>query len=365
MLVERGAISVEQLHTGLAACRRGGARLGTYLVDYGFIEEDSLLQALAEQHGVPYVSQQMLLEYLEGVDAGVLPKSMLRRLRVVPFRLIQDRIQVAMSNPGDARIIDRIANFTQMHVEPFVASDRTIELAIDRARDTPPAAGEDADLLTEVVAAEEDKLEWDDLWKPRMIPATLFRHHSRPRAAKMVHVASFPSLVPAGSDGGKLRGAITDNRELLRLFGSATTASEVGEILVHYTSQRCDRVCLFAVHHGKVSGWMSRGIPLDAADVRSFSIFADVASVFTELEERDRYAGPMPAGVVNDDLLRLLGHPEPTEVLVVSLPMNGRAKGYVMADLPTRSVPVAIQDELVSAGRAAGETLAAVLRGRG
>jgi len=57
MLVERGAISVEQLHTGLAASRSGSDRLGTCLVDHGFIDESSLLEVLADQHGVPFVSQ--------------------------------------------------------------------------------------------------------------------------------------------------------------------------------------------------------------------------------------------------------------------------------------------------------------------
>jgi hypothetical protein len=215
------------------------------------------------------------------------------------------------------------------------------------------------------VPEREDKLEWDDLWSPRMIPTALFGHHSRPRAAKMVHVASFPSLVPAGSaDEGKVRGTMTDNRDLLRLLSSASTAGEVGEILIHYASQRLDRVCLFAVHHGKVSGWMSRGIPLDANDIRSFSVFGDVPSVFQELNGSDRYVGPIPGGPVNDDLLRLFGNPEPTEVLVVGLPMNGQPKGFLMADVPMQSVPSGVRDELASAGRAAGEALAAVLRGR-
>ena len=153
MLVERGAISVEQLHTGLAACRKGGERLGTYLVDYGFIDERSLLEALAEQHGVPFISEPTLLEFLRALDNGVLPRPMLNRLRVVPFRKVKDRIQVAMSNPADGGAIDRIANYTQLHVEPFVASDRTIELALQHVKDVLPVAVEAAneDLLTDVI----------------------------------------------------------------------------------------------------------------------------------------------------------------------------------------------------------------------
>jgi hypothetical protein len=364
MLIERGAISVDQLHTGLAACRKGGARLGTYLVDYGFIDERALLEALAEQHSVPFISEPTLVECLESLDHGVMPRAMLKDLRVVPFRKVKDRIQVAMSNPADARIIDRIANYTQLHVEPFVASDRTIELALTLAKEAVPVAVDaEEDLLTDVVM-DKTGYDWDDLWRARIRPEILLKMHSRPRAAGVVLLASFPGLVPVGSGEGRLRGAKIDNTELLRQLGSAATAGEIGEKLIHYAAQRLDRLCLFAVHHGKVSGWMARGLPLDADDLRSFSVFSEIPSIFWELEERDRYVGPIPGGPVDDDLLRVLGPPPPNEVILVPLKMKGRTKGFLMGDIPSQKVPDAVEDEIVAASRAAGEALAAVLRGR-
>jgi hypothetical protein len=364
MLVERGAISVDQLHTGLAACRKGGARLGTYLVDYGFIDERSLLEALAEQHSVPFISEPTLVDFLESLDEGVMPRSMLENLRVVPFRKIKDRIQVAMSNPADAKVLDRITNYTQLHVEPFVASDRTVALALKRVKDVVPVAVEpEEDLLTEVVV-EQNGYEWDDLWQPSIKPEVLLKMHSRPRAAGQALVASFPGLEPVGSGEGRMRGAKIDNTELLRQLSSAANAGEIGEMLVHYAAQRLDRLCLFAVHHGKVSGWMGRGLPLDAADLRSFSVFAEIPSIFWELEENDQYIGPIPGGPVDDDLLRVLGAPPPNEALVLPLKMKGRTKGFLMGDIPGRKVPDEVVDELVAAARAGGEALTAILRGR-
>jgi len=320
MLVERGAISVEQLHTGLAASRSGSDRLGTCLVDHGFID--------------------------------------------VPFRMEKDRIQVAMSNPGDARVIDRIANFTQLNVEPFVASDRTIELAIDRAQSYEMPEPAEEDLLTEVVTDEEATGSWEDLWTSRMDPDLIFQTRSHPKAAEVVLVASYPSLVPVGSAEGKVRGMQTDSRELARLLGNALTAGEIGETLLHYAAQRFDRVCLFAVHHGKVSGWMSRGLPLDSEDIRSFTVLEDVPSIFWELEDCDLFVGPIPGSPVNDEIVKLLGVPEPSEVLVVPVPIAGHPKGYLLADNPAGAVSQSVQTELTAAGRAAGEALAAVLRGR-
>jgi hypothetical protein len=270
-----------------------------------------------------------------------------------------------MSNPGDPRIIDRISNFTQLHVEPFVASDRAIELAMDKVpkiREVPNT--EDGDLLTETVEDENKNGAWDRLWTAKIEPSCLLRVHSRPRAASVVLVAKYPTLEPVGTAKRRVSSAITNDKDFVQRLGSAATAAEVGEILTLYSSQMLDRVCVFAVHHGKISGWIGRGLPLDADDLRSFSVAASEPSLFREQEGRDSYLGAVPEGPVNDRLMKIFGLPVPSEVLVVPLAMNGRVKGYLMGDIPGRSVPDSVREALVPAGRAAGNALAGILRGR-
>jgi hypothetical protein len=365
MLVERGALSVEQLHEGLAARRRGGQRLGTYLMDLGFVDEGALLQALAEQHSVPFISESALLENLKGLESAMLPESMLRRLRVVPFRQVQDRLQIAMSSPGDARSIDRIANFTQLHVEPFVTTDRTIERAIERVPKLREVKKDGAEeLLTEVVYIDDETEQWNRLWTPKLQPAALLRTHSRPRAARVVLVANYPTLDPVGSRAGNAARVVIDDKEFVRILGETSTAADVGEALVHFASQYLDRVCLFAVHHGKISGWIGKGLPLDAAELRGFSAGSAEPSLFRELNGSDQYTGRVPGGPVNSRLLAVFGPPPPTEVLVLPVSVRGRAKGYLVGDVPGLSVPDAIREALAPAARAAGDALTVVLRGR-
>ena len=74
--------------------------------------------------------------------------------------------------------------------------------------------------------------------------------------------------------------------------------------------------------------------------------------------------GPIPGSPVNDEIIKLLGVPEPLEVLVVPVPVAGRPKAYLLADNPARAVSASVEKELVAAGQAAGDSLAAVLRGR-
>jgi len=49
ILLERGAIAIAELHTGLEACHYSGGRLGTQLLKFGFVDEHALLEALSEQ----------------------------------------------------------------------------------------------------------------------------------------------------------------------------------------------------------------------------------------------------------------------------------------------------------------------------
>ena len=86
--------------------------------------------------------------------------------------------------------------------------------------------------------------------------------------------------------------------------------------------------------------------------------------MFWELEEIDRYVGPLQGGPVDAQVLEILGLPAPVEVLVVPLKMKGRTKGYLLGDIPGQPVPESVIDEMVAASRVAGDALTAILRGK-
>lgn len=361
ILVDQGAISVAELYTGLEACKREGTRLGSCLVGYGFISENSLLEALAQQHGVPFVTESMLRQLRSRMGGSALPEDLQRSLKVVPFRKVRDRIQVAMRDPADIEAIERISAFTQMHVEPFVASDRTISRTLeqlDNEKDLRPAE--------EVPAhgdADRDESGWERLWSVRVDPSSLLRARGRARPPGKVLIASFPALLPVAPERGKPAPTRRDDGVTL-LMESGRTVNEVADLLVRHSAQRLDRVCLFSLHRGRIAGWMSRGVPLDAVDVRSFSVYADAPSVFLDVDGRDRYVGPIHGGPVNDELLKVLGEPRPTEVALIPIPVMGRVKGYLMGDLQGRRLAASVLHELIAAAQAAGNALGRLLAKR-
>ncbi len=133
-LVDAGRIDAAQLAAGLALQKETGARIGETLVTLGHISESLLFSELARKHGVRYV---LLGDYR--VDEGVVrlvPERLIRARKVFPIAQAYDQgrvtLLVATSAPQDLALLDEVAFAAGMRVKGALASDRDIELAIER-----------------------------------------------------------------------------------------------------------------------------------------------------------------------------------------------------------------------------------------
>lgn len=152
-LKQSGAIMDEQLGKGLELQKGSGKKLGEVLVDAGFLTEDNLVKALSEQLGYDIVDLQNRLISEEILK--LVPLSVLKKYQVLPFEYAHHNpnvIRVAMANPLDFHAMDDISIVTNLQVEPVVATNRGILLAIDKY------FGQD-DVMTEIVQYAKEKEE--------------------------------------------------------------------------------------------------------------------------------------------------------------------------------------------------------------
>ena len=94
-LVGRGNITEDQLEKAFRAQLVFGGRLGTNLVELGYITEKVLGEALAEILKVPYAT----FEHLQEIPASVIhliPKGLSARYRVVPILREEKTLHLAM-----------------------------------------------------------------------------------------------------------------------------------------------------------------------------------------------------------------------------------------------------------------------------
>src|SRR5688500_11031954 len=130
MLIAANLIDEVQMQIALSEQRRTGKRFGSTLVELKFIDENVLAAFLSKQIDVPCIS-------LLHVD---IPKKVLRKLpravaiecKAVPVRVDGERLEVAMTDPTDIEVLDRLEKASGMTVSPLIAPESSIATMIER-----------------------------------------------------------------------------------------------------------------------------------------------------------------------------------------------------------------------------------------
>jgi len=137
ILVDGGWIDLQQLRAGLAWQKRCGGRLGSALLQLGYLDEWDLAATLGRQLGIPEVDvagREVPAEVLSLVPGGVL-----RRHRVLPLALLEEGprgpLLLATSDPLDAKALDDVALASGKRVRPVIAAGPDIDRALSRHLD--------------------------------------------------------------------------------------------------------------------------------------------------------------------------------------------------------------------------------------
>jgi type IV pilus assembly protein PilB len=161
ILKEMELVSEGQIQEALAVQRKKGGALGDILVELGYIGKDELLLALGAQMGMEPVS----LEDLERVPREVLdliPPTMARNYNIIPLRVEDGTLTVAMANPHDINVLDDLRYTLRMkNVQGAIAPPEAIEAALakhyDQRRET----------LEDVLAQTgQDDIQFEEVKKP-------------------------------------------------------------------------------------------------------------------------------------------------------------------------------------------------------
>src|SRR3954470_10799252 len=130
LLVEEKFISPEQLAQALETQKSGGDKLGTLLIDKGFVAEEALLQFLAEKTGISFVSLADIGDISDEAVAAV-PEAIARQKMLMPFNKTKDRLTVAIADPLDVMVLDDLKMLTGCDVIGCLASESEIIAAHD------------------------------------------------------------------------------------------------------------------------------------------------------------------------------------------------------------------------------------------
>ena len=350
ILIERGAIGIAELHTGLEACHYSGGRLGTQLLKFGFVDEHALLEALSEQLEVPSVSAAILRRAPDGLR-GRVPLHVARRLQVVVFERKNGYFGVAMTTPRSPATLEEVISYVGLDIKPHVATEVGILTALAEVREEPEASPPESnghDFIDEADA-------WQFMWTPPALQSTdLLRSRKRPLSDDLPMAATFPELAPVPIGGRSATPEYFDDETLSALLREAKHRDEVGNLLLRRAATVLDRCCLLAVHSGQVVGWLARGTGVVVDDVQSFMAPLDAPSVLSKLDASESFYGRVPPGPVNDQMMQALGDPVPSEVVIIPVPVKNRIVAYLVGDNPGSEVLPDGREQLMSAAQKAG-----------
>ncbi|MEX1309656.1 MAG: hypothetical protein AB1Z65_04490 [Candidatus Sulfomarinibacteraceae bacterium] len=361
ILIERGVLSLTELHTALETCHRTGGRLGTQLLEFGYVEEGMLLEALSKQLGVPSVVQVKLLHSPLEVRK-LLPTVVGRRLLAVPFEDTRRGIKVAMANPNDRAALDEIFTHLEKDVLPHVATESAVLAALGGAENDDADWSTDVEPATVKARRSGDVGGWSRLWEPpRFRAAALFRKAPKARNQGDVLLATFPDLTDVTPREASSLEPPVDESNFSELLHRADSRDEIGSVLARFAASIYDRVCLFSVHKQTVSGWMARGRSVVLEDLQSFSVSIDKPSLFADVGLSESYVGAILENAANRELVQALADPAPIEVVAVPVRVKQRVIAYVVCDDPGHPASKDGVGDVVMASRKAGVAFEALI----
>ena len=128
VLLERGYVNDESLQQAISRHAEVGGRLADILVHIGVISEQRIARAIEESIGIPLV-------VLPRVDVmpdalSKLPADLAFEVGAMPFAIDGDRLRVAFEDPLDALAIEEVEDASGCLVEPYQALQKELQWAI-------------------------------------------------------------------------------------------------------------------------------------------------------------------------------------------------------------------------------------------
>lgn len=129
LLVEHQLITQAQLEQALNEQKTSGYKLGSILVENGYVSEDGLLNLLSTQLGIPHVD---LTHYqFDNNTIKLIPEIQARRFRVIALKDQPDGLLVGMADPTNIFAYDEISRIVKKPVLMAVVRERDLLQTID------------------------------------------------------------------------------------------------------------------------------------------------------------------------------------------------------------------------------------------
>jgi hypothetical protein len=357
LLLRNAAIGLTQLEAALRNQVLYGGRLGTNLVELGYIDLELLSAYLAELSGFPIATPTLL----DQADAALLDKlgaDDAHRLRAIPLGYLGEgtgTVAVGFVDPTDRGAVEQVAERLGANVTPYVVPELRALYYLEKLFGLPRLArfvrsGRAGDARTRQGTAPPTR---GDNGNGEVADE---RRRTQP-AMGMVMPPSFtlePRRRRATSQApltGALPFAIGFGAACERI-DTASNRDQIADTFAAYAQGRCDALVVFLIRDGNALGWRSYVASPGALrrPIEELSLPLGGASSLQSAHDAGQpFVGPPPSAArpVEKQLWAALGtQPEPLAVLVIPVLVKQRAVNLVYAHITSSPPPSQIVTEL-------------------
>ena len=119
-----GKVSLDDLRKIRRFAAEKGERIDRMLVDLGFLSEEDMLPVLAHVHGVELMDAADIPDSPPAIEK--LTVDFMRAARILPMRVQDGTMVLAMADPGDATLIENVERVTGLRVSPVLVRARDL-----------------------------------------------------------------------------------------------------------------------------------------------------------------------------------------------------------------------------------------------
>jgi len=374
ILVEAGVMTPAQLGEALKSQVLYGGRLGTNLIEMGFLEENELAGFLSRKLGLPCVTPEQLMSVTPDI-IRLVPKELAENYQIVPLALDKKRLTLAMLDPSDLPLMDEISFVTGYFIIPMISPELRMILALEkhygikpdkrfvqaaekimerhslrkqsrsdanvrqepRPAALPPVEEAEAiiDACDEIVtpvepaATEPSPVAAEPIaFKPVAVePVTVAPIAVKPVAVEP-ELAESAMPVPVQDESARFSA-----ESLAEGLTEAKDREEIAELLVSHLSLEFSRVALFMIKGTVAEGWKGMRNKRPIAGIKDLQISLGSPSVLKVVTEgKSFYLGAIPDSTGNSLMISEMGGDTPSSALLVPMMLMGRVVSIVYVE---------------------------------
>jgi hypothetical protein len=130
-LVQRGVVSTRDVERATEGILLFGGRLGTHLVEAGTLSIGDLERHLSDHLSVPLPPESGIERPDPSALAGV-PRPLVERHKLLPFRRDEETLHVAMADPWDPDQGEALLRITGLRVRPYLLSELRLDFLLEK-----------------------------------------------------------------------------------------------------------------------------------------------------------------------------------------------------------------------------------------